>query len=186
MKWEQMGLPGSGPVSLGELYSSAPAGAWNSVATFANWAIGTNGLPTVNPKTPSAALGQQFGGSLLGAVSFGGAKALPTNEMAIPATKAPMIPGEYLITGKAPNLGAPFEVKGGIYANSRGVIQPWTAHYDAFGRNIARTDYNAGNKADGIPDIHYHTYEWRRGVDHGLVLDHIPGEYKGVGDGYFQ
>jgi RHS repeat-associated protein len=39
-------------------------------------------------------------------------------------------------------------------------IQPWTAYYDEFGRIIARTDYNAGNKTADIPDIHYHLFEW--------------------------
>ena len=38
-------------------------------------------------------------------------------------------------------------------------IQPWTAYYDEFGRIIARTDYNAGNKTADIPDTHYHLLE---------------------------
>ena len=39
-------------------------------------------------------------------------------------------------------------------------IQPWKAYYDDYGRLMARTDYNAGNKVAGIPNIHYHLYEW--------------------------
>lgn len=41
--------------------------------------------------------------------------------------------------------------------------QPWKAYYDEYGRLIGRTDYNAENKAVGIPDTHYHTYEWGPG-----------------------
>jgi len=36
-----------------------------------------------------------------------------------------------------------------------GRVEPWTAHYDEYGRLIGRTDYNAGNLAEGIPDTHY-------------------------------
>lgn len=36
-------------------------------------------------------------------------------------------------------------------------------YYDNYGRLIARTDYNAGNVAQGIPDTHYHLYEWGPG-----------------------
>ncbi|WP_300791845.1 RHS repeat domain-containing protein [uncultured Acetatifactor sp.] len=61
-------------------------------------------------------------------------------------------------------------------------IQPWTAYYDEFGRVIARTDYNAGNKTAGIPDIHYHLFEWgkefsgwKRPHEYG---SHLKGEYK--------
>ena len=39
-------------------------------------------------------------------------------------------------------------------------VQPWRAFYDDFGRLMARTDYNAGNKAAAIPVTHYHLYEW--------------------------
>jgi hypothetical protein len=41
----------------------------------------------------------------------------------------------------------------GQYVNDFGQVQPWTAHYDEFGRMIGRTDFNAGNAAAGIPDI---------------------------------
>lgn len=52
------------------------------------------------------------------------------------------------------------------YNKLKGVeeVQPWKAYYDDdYGRLVARTDYNAGNKAAGIPDVHYHLYEWGKG-----------------------
>ncbi len=47
----------------------------------------------------------------------------------------------------------------GQYINNKGQVEPWKAHYDKYGRIKALTDYNAGNKARGVPDT-YHTYEW--------------------------
>lgn len=51
----------------------------------------------------------------------------------------------------------------GQYVDDLGRVQPWKAYYDEYGRLVGRTDYNAGNKAQGIPDTHYHTYEWGPG-----------------------
>jgi RHS repeat-associated protein len=84
MKREEMGLPGSGPVNFGEYYSSAPAGAWNAVAGFANWATsaGNSGLPTIDPGTPSAALGHKFGENLLGAALLGRRPAATSADVA--------------------------------------------------------------------------------------------------------
>lgn len=62
--------------------------------------------------------------------------------------------------------------------NDLGRIEPWEAYYDEFGRNIARTDYNAGNKAAGIPDTHYHVYEWTQGANHHEIESHVPGKYQ--------
>lgn len=59
-----------------------------------------------------------------------------------------------------------------------GRVQPWKAYYDEYGRLIARTDYNAGNKTQGIPDIHYHLYEWGSGKNPLQIGGHIEGEYK--------
>ncbi|MDQ6946006.1 MAG: hypothetical protein M3256_06965 [Actinomycetota bacterium] len=58
--------------------------------------------------------------------------------------------------------------------------EPWTAHYEEYGRLIGRTDYNAGNAAQGIPDVHYHTYEYGPGYGNtGMETgSHIPGEYQ--------
>ncbi|MBB3571268.1 RHS repeat-associated core domain-containing protein [Rhizobium sp. BK491] len=177
MKRGEMGLPGSGPVSLSDFYAAAPAGAWNGFATFANFitSAGKSGLPTIDPATPSAALGQKNGANTVGALALRGAKVEPTTK----AAAKPTFPDQVFNTGKAPNLGAPFQVKGGVYFNDRGIAQPWTAHYDAFGRNIARTDFNAGNKAAGIPDTHYSTYRWAKGIDHQMIQNHVPGEYPG-------
>ena len=57
-------------------------------------------------------------------------------------------------------------------------MQPWKAYYDDFGRLIARTDYNAGNMSTGIPDVHYHLYEWTNGKQGHPYANHIKGEYK--------
>lgn len=56
-------------------------------------------------------------------------------------------------------------------------MQPWKAYYDEYGRLIARTDYNAGNKSVGIPDIHHHLYEWGPGKTPFEYGSHIEGEY---------
>jgi len=49
---------------------------------------------------------------------------------------------------------------------------------DDCGRIIARTDYNAGNDAAGIPNIHHHTYEYDSQYPFGCTTgDHIPGVY---------
>ena len=61
-----------------------------------------------------------------------------------------------------------------------GRVQPWKAYYDKYGRLVlvGRTDYNAGNKTAGIPDTHYHTYEWGPGKNPYESGSHIKGEYK--------
>ncbi len=61
-------------------------------------------------------------------------------------------------------------------------IQPWKAYYDDYGRLMARTDYNAGNKAAGIPNIHYHLYEWGKGYANWKkpheYASHLKGEFR--------
>jgi hypothetical protein len=85
--------------------------------------------------------------------------------------------GNYL-SGKAPNQVTPgIRELTGQYVNNLGQIQPWKAHYDEYGRLIGRTDYNAGNLAAGIPNVHYHTYEYGPGRNRAPGLDHVPGEY---------
>jgi hypothetical protein len=85
--------------------------------------------------------------------------------------------GNYL-SGKAPTQVTPgMRELTGQYVNDMGKVQPWKAYYDEYGRLIGRTDYNAGNIAAGIPDIHYHTYEYEPGKNRSPVLDHVPGEY---------
>ena len=86
--------------------------------------------------------------------------------------------GDYL-SKKAPNQVKPGtrQLKG-QYVDDLGRVQEWEAHYDEYGRLIGRTDYNAGNKAQGIPDTHYHTYEWGPGKTPFESGSHIEGEYK--------
>ena len=75
----------------------------------------------------------------------------------------------------------------GIHLHHNGLtgvdeIQPWKAYYDDYGRIMARTDYNAGNKAAGIPNIHYHLYEWGKGFGDWKK----PHEYAGHLEGEFR
>jgi len=66
----------------------------------------------------------------------------------------------------------------GQHINDKGRVEPWEAHYDEYGRQIGRTDYNAGNKAQDIPDTHYHTREYNAQFPNGRSTgDHLPGEY---------
>jgi len=80
---------------------------------------------------------------------------------------------------KAPNQVEPgvCELEG-QHVNDQGRVEPWKAHYDEYGRLIGRTDYNAGNQAQNIPDTHYHTYEWGPGKTPLETGSHIPGEFK--------
>lgn len=67
--------------------------------------------------------------------------------------------GEYLAK-KAPEQVTPgVRYLEGQYIDDLGRVQPWKAYYDEYGRLIARTDYNAGNIAQGIPNTHYHLYK---------------------------
>ncbi len=83
-----------------------------------------------------------------------------------------------LLCNKAPDYVTPGIGKlEGQYMNDFGRIEPWTAYYDEYGRNIARTDYNAGNAKENIPDVHYHLYEWIPGKQHHEYAAHVAGEY---------
>ncbi len=87
--------------------------------------------------------------------------------------------GDYLAK-KAPKQVEPgTRVLDGQYVNDRGRTEPWRAHYDEYGRMVGRTDYNAGNAAQGIPDIHHHEYDWTRpGAAGQETVSHAPGEYR--------
>ena len=63
------------------------------------------------------------------------------------------------------------------YVNKKGRTEPWRAFYDQYGRLCARTDYNAGNIKDGIPDVHYHLFEWGPGKNPLKKKEHFPGEF---------
>ena len=65
----------------------------------------------------------------------------------------------------------------GQYINDKGRVEPWEAHYDEYGRQIGRTDYNAGNNTQGIPDTHYHTYQYGPGMNGMETGSHIPGVF---------
>jgi len=86
--------------------------------------------------------------------------------------------GEYLAT-KAPKQVTPgTRVLEGRYINDLGRVEPWSAHYDAFGRLIGRTDFNAGNAAQGIPMTHYHVYDWLNpGAAAEEIMSHVPGVF---------
>ena len=58
-----------------------------------------------------------------------------------------------------------------------GRVEPWKAYYDEYGRIIARIDYNAGNIAEGIANIHYHLFRWGQGEIAFAYANHIAGEY---------
>ena len=98
----------------------------------------------------------------------------PAQNSPSPSGQKP--PGEYL-AGKAPDQVTP-GVKSlrGQHVNNQGRVEPWTAHYDQYGRQIGRTDYNAGNKAQGIPNTHHHHFNYGPGVNK-QDLGHFPGEY---------
>jgi len=85
--------------------------------------------------------------------------------------------GGYLAK-KAPQQVTPgTRILHGQYVNNLGQVQPWTAHYDQFGRVIARTDFNAGNVSAGIPAVHHHLFRWGRGQIAAPYGGHIPGVY---------
>lgn len=86
--------------------------------------------------------------------------------------------GQYLAK-KAPEQVTPgTRILTGQYIDDLGRVQPWTAHYDEYGRLVGRTDFNAANKAANIPSTHYHTYEWGPGKTPLETGSHIPGEFQ--------
>ena len=102
---------------------------------------------------------------------------------------SPKIDALSTMRGVPTNLGpvgskAPRQVTPGVreleghYIDDLGRSQPWRAHYDEHGRMIGRTDYNAGNRAAGIPDIHHERWEYNAQFPLGRkVENHIPGEF---------
>jgi len=84
-----------------------------------------------------------------------------------------------IFSKKAPKQTTPgTKTLEGQYINDKGRVEPWKAHYDDHGRQVGRTDYNAGNKAQDIPDTHHHTYEYGPGKNGMETGSHLPGEYK--------
>jgi RHS repeat-associated protein len=93
------------------------------------------------------------------------------------ARGAPTNIGPY--SSKAPTRVPPgVREREGHYVNDRGRVEPWRAHYDQYGRQVGRTDYNAGNRAQGIPDTHYERREYNSRYPQGRrVENHVPGEF---------
>ena len=89
-------------------------------------------------------------------------------------------PGDYL-AGDAPKQVTPgVRELEGVHVNDLGRVEPWRAYYDEYGRQIGRTDYNAGNRAQGIPDTHHHVYEYNQQYPMGREVppSHRPGPYR--------
>ncbi|WP_216825105.1 RHS repeat-associated core domain-containing protein [Agarilytica rhodophyticola] len=103
------------------------------------------------------------------------AAAKPAGKVAKKGT----LPDE-VFKSKAPKQTTPgTKTLEGQHINDKGRVEPWKAHYDEHGRQIGRTDYNAGNKTQGIPDTHHHTREYNAKFPVGRSTgDHIPGEYQ--------
>ena len=80
---------------------------------------------------------------------------------------------------KAPSQVTPgTRVLEGHYIDDLGRSQPWLAHYDEFGRQIARTDFNAGNASQRIADVHHHIYEYTSQFPLGHeIASHVPGAF---------
>jgi hypothetical protein len=95
------------------------------------------------------------------------------------APRISVMPGSYL-AGKAPRYVTPgTQVLEGQYVNDLGRVEPWKSYYDEYGRMIGRTDFNAGNQSAGIPDVHYHNWEYNSQYPMGRQIPgHFPGEYK--------
>lgn len=111
-----------------------------------------------------------FGLAIAGALKGG---SLPQNRGKPPA------PLDKIFSTKAPKQVTPGTQKlEGQYINDKGRVEPWEAHYDEYGRQIGRTDYNAGNQVQGIPDTHFHTYKYGPGMNGMETGSHIPGVFK--------
>ncbi|MFC5404400.1 RHS repeat-associated core domain-containing protein [Cohnella soli] len=138
----------------------------------------------------NARMAEGFGllvaGYVAGSLRIGSARGALATEVEVKAAEKGKVPkvqvitngGEYL-SRKALNQVTPGTRElSGQYIDDLGRVQPWKAYYDEYGRLIARTGYNAGNKAQGIPDTHYHTYQWGPGKTPYESGSHIEGEYK--------
>jgi RHS repeat-associated protein len=117
-------------------------------------------------------IGGFFGGELLGSGDL-----LTLGDLGGDEAAAGTFPDEFF-SSKAPWQVEPgVETLEGQYIDDVGNVEPWRAHYDEFGRQIGRTDFNAGDPTQGIPDIHYHTYEYGPGYgpQGAETGSHIPG-----------
>ncbi|HET6978762.1 MAG TPA: RHS repeat-associated core domain-containing protein [Pyrinomonadaceae bacterium] len=153
-------------------------------------------LATANlcPDEYDEKLGELIGGILGGLVGGGVGSGIGARVGRVPGFRSFMadesgmvpgrIPGDYLV-GKAPKQVTPgTRVLEGQYVNDLGRVEPWKAYYDEYGRMVARTDYNAGNKAAGIPDTHHSQYEYNARYPNGRETNpHTPGPFPGLSFG---
>jgi YD repeat-containing protein len=147
-------------IQLSELQEGETLQATDGVATVVSIAIVSTNVPVYNIEVHGEHVYQ------VGDIGVVVHNACPTNIG--------------VLSTKAPHLTAPgVRVLEGHYIDDIARVMPWRAHYDEFGRLIARTDYNAANKAHGIAATHYHTYDWlwSGGTQIREVLSHIPGEF---------
>lgn len=174
------GIPGTRSWSqLGEVAANFGAGIANSGAMTVN---GIVSLATLGQYDPNLAVEPAYacaGGYTEGEVAgFGlqiaaGGAALDALDPLGIAGAEDADAGTYL-AGKAPTQVSPGTTSlDGQYVNDLGRVEPWTAHYDEYGRLVGRTDYNAGNEAQGIPDTHYHTMSTDPATATGWKPGHI-------------
>ncbi len=110
-----------------------------------------------------------------------------TSTSSTSATSSTSSPGDYMQGDNGPSNYAPSQTTpgtqslSGVHVNDLGREEPYEAYYDDYGRQIARTDYNAANRAENISEIHTHLRIYNEyypsGIDLPPDLDHIPGEY---------
>ncbi len=122
--------------------------------------------------------GKASTGSLITSLALFGLAAaanfIPGEEEANLAAHA----GEYLAKDAIEHVTPGIRALEGVHLNgATGRVEPWKAYYDEYGRIIGRTDYNAGNKAAGIPSIHHHLYEYSNTIIH-RIKGHPAGEFR--------
>lgn len=114
----------------------------------------------------------------------GGAAEEPAPGLA--GEKATNIPSDYwenFSSNNAPTQTTPgVRHLSGIHINDLGMVEPYEAYYDEYGRIVGRTDITFGNEPQGIEPTHTHIYsynEFSQGFSNGAMPfgDHIPGEF---------
>jgi hypothetical protein len=176
--------------NLGDSITGLQIGARNAVTGGLNAltnplgpagaAAGVPNLLEIDPLEPgnasqaAYALVAETGVTAMASAGVGAAAAGPASAGSSLSVVPKTEPGLYL-AGKAPwQIGPGPRVLEGQRINNLGRVEPWRAHYDAFGRQIARTDFNAGNKTAGIPAIHHVLYGYNNGIRF-TIRNHIPG-----------
>jgi RHS repeat-associated protein len=100
----------------------------------------------------------------------------PTTGRVVPALHNQVTFGR-LVARDAPHQVQPgVKVLEGVHVDDLGRAHRWRAHYDEFGRLIARTDWDPRG-LPGIPPVHHHTYRWGPGMTPLETGSHIPGEF---------